>query len=178
MSDKIEGEKKVKGRGGVRKGQELRAYSAEEKALVVMERAKGKSYRKIGEMLGRPRSSVYGQVGRENMRELIEAETLKLMEAGLAPARRTLVRIAEAGNDMDLTAANAAMLKLSLDASRSIVTAATAAGPGTVVNSFMQINNNTSERSAELRALQGFLAERWGFKVEDAGGVVEAEVEG
>jgi hypothetical protein len=141
-------------------------YGGDEKGLIVAERAKGTSCQKIADMVGGTRAAVYKQTLKPDIKAMIEKQTALLMEKALAPSVKTLTRFATMGNSEEMTVENVPLLKLSLDASRTVVSAATAPA-GTVINNMIQVNNNNVEATEELKALGAFLRERWQAEVVD-----------
>jgi hypothetical protein len=125
-------------------------------AIIARRTVEGATTRDIEAQLGIDHSTIARTRNRPQVRALIESEIAALMERGLKPARRTLCRLAAIGNKAD---ADKDMLKLSLDASKTILSHANGQ-PGTIINTLIQINQ-APEQSQELAGISAFLASQW-----------------
>lgn len=106
----------------------------------------------------------YSQVCRMRQRPeiaaKIEQEAAELINQGLTSARQTITKLAARGTapeDQD----NASVLKLALDASKTIISAAGLSGqaPSTIINNLLQINN-APDQTKELSDLASYLTSK------------------
>ncbi len=125
----------------------------EQNAIVARKTVQGVPGRQIAQVLGVHESTV--SRAKAAVRPYIESEISALMMRGLKPARRTLCRLAAIGNQAD---ADKDMLKLSLDASKTILSHANGQ-PGTIINTLIQINQ-APEQAQELNAIDAYLRDK------------------
>lgn len=130
--------------------------NAEEKALIAKCHIEGMPNKEIAKGLGRGIQSVAKVLKQDDIKAFIETETRKLMEDGLVPARETMVRLAKEGKE----GVEVPMLKLSLEAAKTILGAAgiTASG-STTINTILNVTQNP-EIGRELSELSAFLAKQ------------------
>jgi len=119
---------------------------------------------KIAQEIGVHESTISRAKAR--VRTVIEGEYTELMVRGLRPSRRTLCRLAAMGSvkpvvdpDTGKLIIDKDMLKLSLDASKTILSHANGQ-PGTIINTLIQINQ-APEQAQELQGIAAFLATQW-----------------
>jgi hypothetical protein len=129
-------------------------------AKAIALRAQGETYPKIAEKLNIPQTTVYDNLTTDNTRALVEQEAKELISAGLIPSRKTIVRLAKYAADetKSIDELDDKRLKLSLDASKTILSAAQITGntPGTIINTFIQVNHAPAE-SQEVIDIRSFL---------------------
>jgi hypothetical protein len=122
----------------------------------------GKSITKIAEETGLTRKTVHRKLMNPDVRAFIEEETRLLMNDGLVPSRKTLIRLAvegEKSNDKE-------MLRLSLDASKVILGAAGITSSGsTTINNILNVTQNP-DVAKELSQLSEFLASKMRPQIE------------
>lgn len=131
----------------------LRIISAEEEAIIIAQSAQGMTQRAIAAQIGCSHTTVDRH--QDRLRDLIQREAAALLNRGLISARRTVCRLAAAGNDRH---ADDAAKKLALEASKTILSAAQITGnnPSTVLNTLIQITPSDSQ-SATMALLSDYL---------------------
>jgi hypothetical protein len=139
-------------------------------AIVAQRTLEGFPTRAIAAEIGTSHTSVERARNNPKVKAWIEKEFTSLMERGLKPARKTLCRLAALGTidqrdpDTGIRRFDKDLLKLSLDASKVIVSQAQGA-PGTIINALIQINE-APQQSQELSGLAAFLSDRWSSKIQ------------
>jgi hypothetical protein len=133
----------------------------EETALIAKCKMEGMSNSAIADGLGRHRNTIGQQLAAPEVRVFIEDETRRLMEEGLTPSRKTLVRLASEGQSKDQ-----GMLRLALDASKTILGAAGITSQGsTTINNILNVTQNP-DIAKELSQLSEFLASKMRPQIE------------
>jgi len=113
----------------------------------------------IADQMGVDQSTIYRAVSKPEVREIIEREAAAIITEGLEPARKTLIKLAEAGTKAESETVDK---KLALDASKHITSIAGLSGgtPGTIINQLIQINSDP-ETTKEIQNLKSYLQTQW-----------------
>jgi phage terminase small subunit len=153
--------------------QPYRVMTPENRALVVAGRVQEKSCREISREIGCNPKSVTNLLEKDDIKELIERSTARIINETLEPACKTIANCVKLGND--LKTCTDAQLKISADMSKHVTGIAGISGttPSVVVNNLTQINQAV-EQSEELKALSAFLMNQWG-KDSKLGQIVDVE---
>ena len=120
---------------------------------------KGDTTRAIAHDLGVDHNTVARAINKPEIREIIEREAAAIISQGLEPARKTLIKLAEAGTKAESEPVDK---KLALDASKHITSIAGLSGgtPGTIINQLIQINSDP-ETTKEIQNLKSYLQTQW-----------------
>lgn len=117
-------------------------------ALVTKRTIEGVSYRDTADEIGVSRTTVMRAVNKPDIKALVEKGISQLLQRGLIPAINTHCRLAaigsstkvlkytdpETGRTLRVSDTDPQLLKLSLDASKNILSHANGSGPQTVIN--------------------------------------------
>ncbi len=114
----------------------------------------GKPSREIAAQIGVSHTTVSNTLNKPDIKSKVERCITDLINRGLRPSIRTLSRFAAIGNTKDITSPNNRDLaKLSLDASKTILSHISNSGPQTVINTLIYSNSTHSQLSDDALAM-------------------------
>jgi hypothetical protein len=121
-------------------------------AIVTQRTIEGAPSRTIANEIGTHHTTVLRAQARPDIRAKVEQGINQLISRGLKPAISTITRFAALGNVKDITS-DKDLAKLSLDASKTILSHVSGSGPQTVINQLIYSNSTRTELSQESLSL-------------------------
>jgi hypothetical protein len=132
------------------KPNEEQNMTPEQTAIVIQRSIQGVSSRDIAEEIGTSHTSVYRVKQKDDVKAIVEKGISKLMKRGLNPSVNTLCRFAALGNSKNIMR-DKDFAKISLDASKTILSHVNGSGPQTIINQL--IYSQGAHRSVDKCAI-------------------------
>jgi DNA-binding transcriptional regulator LsrR (DeoR family) len=143
--------------------------NSEQVATLTRLSIEGKPSRQIAAQIGVSHTTVSNTLNKPEVRSLVEAGFNKIVRRGLDPAVKTLCRAAALGNTKAATK-DINLFKISVDASKSILSHVYQSGPSTIINTLIQVSES-SQDSPQVMALQAAIEAQWEVKTDETIGI-------
>lgn len=152
----------------------------EETALIASKSIEGATTREIAAITGYNQSTIVRAKNKPDIKAIVEKGISQLLQRGLTPSINTHCRLAAIGASVKMitvtnpdtgktyktTDIDPAVIKLSLDASKNILSHANGSGPQTVINQLI-LQQSSESGGQETSALAHYLSDAWSGQIID-----------